>query len=129
MIGDLKDAASLAAIARRTKVVIAMAGPYAKFGEPVVEACLAEGAHYVDITGGAASPRPPWSTRQGLKLHRLDQSLHMFGSLRNGRFPYREIQQSFPSSNSAARLPRNTDPVLLSRLDVRQASGVQQKRA
>ena len=36
-----------------------MAGPYAKFGEPVVEACLAEGAHYVDITGGAPQRPPP----------------------------------------------------------------------
>lgn len=58
LIGDIEDQASLAAIARRTKVVIAMAGPYAKFGEPIVEACLAEGTHYVDITG------EPWYIRK-----------------------------------------------------------------
>lgn len=51
LLGDLKDPASLAAIARRTKVVMAMAGPYAKHGEPVVEACIQEDAHYVDLTG------------------------------------------------------------------------------
>ncbi len=59
LIGDVGDAASLAAIARRTKVVIAMAGPYAKFGEPVVAACIAEGTHYVDITGAPPSAPPP----------------------------------------------------------------------
>lgn len=51
LLGDLKDPASLAAIARRTKVIMAMAGPYAKYGEPIVQACVQEGAHYVDITG------------------------------------------------------------------------------
>lgn len=51
LIGDIQDAASMRAIARRTKVIIAMAGPFAKLGTPVVEACLAESTHYVDITG------------------------------------------------------------------------------
>ena len=51
---DVGDAASLRAMARRARVVISTVGPYVRFGEPVVEACVAEGADYVDITGEPA---------------------------------------------------------------------------
>ena len=33
------------------QVVISCAGPFAKFGEPVLRAALHAGAHYVDTTG------------------------------------------------------------------------------
>lgn len=52
LLGDIKDQQSIDAIARRTKVIIAMAGPYNTMGEAVVAACIKEGTHYVDITGG-----------------------------------------------------------------------------
>lgn len=42
-------------MASQTKVVLSTAGPYAKIGTPVVEACVAGGAHYCDLTGEA-----PW---------------------------------------------------------------------
>ena len=45
------DAASLAAMASRAKVVLDMVGPYTLYGEPVIEACIAGGAHYMDLTG------------------------------------------------------------------------------
>jgi short subunit dehydrogenase-like uncharacterized protein len=48
---DIQDPASLAAMARRTTVVLDLVGPYALYGRPVIEACIAEGAHYVDLTG------------------------------------------------------------------------------
>jgi short subunit dehydrogenase-like uncharacterized protein len=48
---DVKDAASLAAMAERTSVVLNMVGPYTLYGEPVIEACIAGGAHYMDLTG------------------------------------------------------------------------------
>ena len=48
---DVGDAASLAAMAERTKVVLNMVGPYTLHGEPVIEACIAGGAHYMDLTG------------------------------------------------------------------------------
>lgn len=51
LIGDITDAASLDEIAKQTKVIISLAGPFAKMGTPVVEACLRNGTHYVDITG------------------------------------------------------------------------------
>jgi short subunit dehydrogenase-like uncharacterized protein len=48
---DVGDAASLAAMASRTRVVLNMVGPYTLYGEPVIEACIAGGAHYMDLTG------------------------------------------------------------------------------
>lgn len=50
----IDDAAALAALARRTGVVLTTVGPYARFGLPVVAACVAEGADYLDITGEPA---------------------------------------------------------------------------
>ncbi len=48
---DLADADSLAAMCARAKVVLDLVGPYALHGRPVIEACVAEGAHYVDLSG------------------------------------------------------------------------------
>lgn len=48
---DSTDSASLAAMARRTKVVISTVGPYASYGLPLVEACADAGTHYVDLSG------------------------------------------------------------------------------
>ncbi|MDP3892597.1 trans-acting enoyl reductase family protein, partial [Nocardioides sp.] len=50
---DSSDAASLAALAERTRVVITTVGPYLKYGEPLVAACAAAGTDYVDLTGEA----------------------------------------------------------------------------
>lgn len=49
--GDSKDSASLEAMAARTTVVCTTVGPYAKYGGPLVAACVKEGAHYCDLTG------------------------------------------------------------------------------
>ncbi|HEY8816612.1 MAG TPA: saccharopine dehydrogenase NADP-binding domain-containing protein [Candidatus Dormibacteraeota bacterium] len=48
---DVDDPASLAAMASRTRVVLDLVGPYTLYGEPVIEACVANGSHYVDLTG------------------------------------------------------------------------------
>jgi short subunit dehydrogenase-like uncharacterized protein len=48
---DVGDPASLAAMAARTRVVLNLVGPYTLYGEPVIAACVANGAHYVDLTG------------------------------------------------------------------------------
>jgi short subunit dehydrogenase-like uncharacterized protein len=48
---DVGDADSLKAMAERTAVVLNMVGPYTLHGEPVIEACIAGGAHYMDLTG------------------------------------------------------------------------------
>jgi short subunit dehydrogenase-like uncharacterized protein len=48
---DVTDEASLAAVARRARVVATTVGPYLQHGEPVVAACAAAGTDYVDLTG------------------------------------------------------------------------------
>ena len=51
VVSDVRDPASLRAMAESTRVVITTVGPYIHYGEPVVAACAAAGTHYVDLTG------------------------------------------------------------------------------
>lgn len=48
---DSGDADSLHAMAAQTRVVCTTVGPYAKYGTPVVEACVTNGTDYCDLTG------------------------------------------------------------------------------
>jgi short subunit dehydrogenase-like uncharacterized protein len=48
---DSNDLPSLINMCRQTKVVVACAGPYSKYGEKVIAACIISGTHYVDVTG------------------------------------------------------------------------------
>jgi short subunit dehydrogenase-like uncharacterized protein len=50
-VASSDDPRSLEEVARCTKVVLTTVGPYALVGEPVVAACVSQGADYVDITG------------------------------------------------------------------------------
>ncbi|KAI9785093.1 MAG: hypothetical protein M1816_000504 [Peltula sp. TS41687] len=49
-VAELKPS-DLDALAKKTKVIITMVGPYALYGAPVVEACAKNGTHYFDVTG------------------------------------------------------------------------------
>jgi short subunit dehydrogenase-like uncharacterized protein len=51
LVADVGDPASLAAMASRARVVLDLVGPYTLHGTPVIEACVENGAHYVDLTG------------------------------------------------------------------------------
>ncbi len=51
VIADINDEASLAAMAQAARVVVTTAGPYIHFGEPVLRACVENGADYADLTG------------------------------------------------------------------------------
>ncbi|MAT92138.1 MAG: saccharopine dehydrogenase [Halioglobus sp.] len=51
VLADSDDSDSLAAMARRTRVLCTTVGPYAKYGTPLVEACAAAGTDYCDLTG------------------------------------------------------------------------------
>jgi saccharopine dehydrogenase (NAD+, L-lysine-forming) len=48
---DAGSPASLSAMAARTQVVVTTVGPYTRYGLPLVEACVAEGTDYADLTG------------------------------------------------------------------------------
>ena len=51
LLADSDDPASLAALVARTKVMCTTVGPYAKYGTPLVGACVEAGTHYCDLTG------------------------------------------------------------------------------
>ncbi len=48
---DTEDDSSLRSLAERARVVLNLVGPYTRHGRPVIEACVAGGAHYLDLTG------------------------------------------------------------------------------
>jgi short subunit dehydrogenase-like uncharacterized protein len=51
IVADLNQPETLAAMASRARVILNLCGPYTLYGQPVIEACVANGAHYVDLTG------------------------------------------------------------------------------
>jgi len=51
IVADVEDESSLQEMASQARVVVNCAGPYRFYGEPVVRACIASGAHYVDVSG------------------------------------------------------------------------------
>jgi short subunit dehydrogenase-like uncharacterized protein len=48
---NIRDSEALAALMKRGDTVLNCVGPFTEFGEPVVRACIAAGAHYLDISG------------------------------------------------------------------------------
>jgi short subunit dehydrogenase-like uncharacterized protein len=55
IVADSSDPASIDAMVRQTKVIASTAGPFAKYGTVVVDACVRNKTHYTDITGES-----PW---------------------------------------------------------------------
>jgi short subunit dehydrogenase-like uncharacterized protein len=51
IVADAHNIDSLHAMAAQTRVLLNLAGPYALTGEAVVQACIANGAHYLDLSG------------------------------------------------------------------------------
>ncbi len=51
---DIADQSSLNIMTASTKVLLNTAGPFSLYGEPVVRACVENGADYIDISGEAA---------------------------------------------------------------------------
>lgn len=51
LVANVRVPASLAVMAAQASVVIDCAGPFAQLGRPVLDACMVEGAHFVDTSG------------------------------------------------------------------------------
>jgi short subunit dehydrogenase-like uncharacterized protein len=51
IVADSADAAAADAMAAQTRVLISTAGPFARYGDSVVDACVRHRTHYADITG------------------------------------------------------------------------------
>ncbi|MCB9754703.1 MAG: saccharopine dehydrogenase NADP-binding domain-containing protein [Myxococcales bacterium] len=58
------DRAALDAMARRARVVLTTVGPYARYGEPLVAACVEAGTDCVDLTG-----EPDWWREMIARYH------------------------------------------------------------
>ena len=55
LVGDIANPSSLDSIASKTDVIISTAGPFAKYGTPLLESVVKNKCDYVDITG-----ETPW---------------------------------------------------------------------
>jgi short subunit dehydrogenase-like uncharacterized protein len=51
VVADSEDRASLDAMVARSRVVLSTVGPYARYGSPLVAACVEAGVSYCDLTG------------------------------------------------------------------------------
>ena len=51
VVADSTDKDAMAALAARTRVVLTTVGPYAKYGTPLLEACVEAGTSYCDLSG------------------------------------------------------------------------------
>ena len=69
VVADTQDTASLADMARSTRVLITTVGPYLEYGEPLVAACAEAGTDYVDLTG-----EPEFVDRMYLEYHDAAQA-------------------------------------------------------
>jgi short subunit dehydrogenase-like uncharacterized protein len=64
IVADAADPSSLKAMTDRTAVVISTVGPYQLYGEPLLAACAAQGADYVDLCG-----EPAWMAQMIARHH------------------------------------------------------------
>lgn len=55
LVADSEDQIAIDAIVSQTRVLLNTAGPFAFYGNAIVDACVRLGTHYVDITG-----ETPW---------------------------------------------------------------------
>lgn len=65
IVAPSQDQAAVDALAARSRVVLSTAGPFMRYGTPVVDACVRFGTHYVDITG-----ETPWIREMASRHHR-----------------------------------------------------------
>ena len=51
LVADGDNLEALRVMAGQTKVVLSTAGPFARYSDLLVQACVEQGTHYTDITG------------------------------------------------------------------------------
>ncbi|XP_062293570.1 saccharopine dehydrogenase b [Scomber scombrus] len=77
IIADVSIEESLAVMCQQGQVILNCVGPYRFYGEPVVKACIENGAHYVDICG-----EPQFLERMQLEYHAKasERGVYVIGS-------------------------------------------------
>ena len=61
IVADSESPASLAELAGRSRVVLTTVGPYAKFGTPLVEACVRGGVRLISSASSMFVKMGPWT--------------------------------------------------------------------
>jgi short subunit dehydrogenase-like uncharacterized protein len=69
IVAEAHDDVAIDALVPRAKVILAMAGPFAKYSDKIVDACVRFGTHYADITG-----ETPWIKTLVDRYHERAQS-------------------------------------------------------
>lgn len=64
IVAPSEDQAAVDAVVSRASVVLSTAGPFGRYGTPVVDACVRHNTHYVDITG-----ETPWMREIASRYH------------------------------------------------------------
>ncbi|KAM7395788.1 hypothetical protein PAMA_007191 [Pampus argenteus] len=77
IVADVSIEESLAVMCQQGHVILNCVGPYRFYGEPVVKACIENGAHYIDICG-----EPQFLERMQLEYHdkASDRGVYVIGS-------------------------------------------------
>ncbi|KAM3603388.1 uncharacterized protein V6R79_021224 [Siganus canaliculatus] len=77
IVADVSVEESLDIMCQQGLVILNCVGPYRFYGEPVVKACIENGAHYLDICG-----EPQFLERMQLHYHTkaLDKGVYVIGS-------------------------------------------------
>jgi short subunit dehydrogenase-like uncharacterized protein len=69
LVADSQDRTAIDTIVSQTRVLLNTAGPFALYGDAIVDACVRYGTHYVDITGETPWV-PPESVPADVDRHR-----------------------------------------------------------
>jgi short subunit dehydrogenase-like uncharacterized protein len=64
IVAPSQDQVAVDALVSRARILLSTAGPFARYGTPIVDACVRFGTHYVDITG-----ETPWMRAIADRFH------------------------------------------------------------
>ncbi|CAK6963994.1 saccharopine dehydrogenase-like oxidoreductase [Scomber scombrus] len=77
IVADVEEPDSLAAMCKQAVIVLNCVGPYRFYGEPVVKACVENGAHHLDICG---EPQFLESMQLNYNSQAADKGVYIIGS-------------------------------------------------
>lgn len=79
IVANAMDGEEMDEMAKQARVIISTVGPYARYGDKVVEACAVNGTHYVDLCGEALFARRSIDKWHGLAQETGARIVHACG--------------------------------------------------
>lgn len=79
IIADSQDLNSLIEMVKRTKVILTTVGPYGKYGEKLVDACVAHNTHYCDLAGEVTFMRQMIDKHHDAAIRNKTKIIHACG--------------------------------------------------